>query len=91
METTFNDLLKPHQKRFDYHNSQRIYIDKADVLKLMQQVREATIAECWETVRRVAGFVDAYEFSQDFNDIKKDSIQIEEYTFNPEEDENLPF
>ena len=46
MEKTFNDLLKPHQKRFDYHNSQRIYIDKADVLQLLQKVREATKAEC---------------------------------------------
>lgn len=45
MEKTFNDLLKPHQKRFDHHNSQKIYIDKADVLHLLQQVREATKAE----------------------------------------------
>lgn len=44
-EKTFNDLLKPHQKRFDYYNSQRIFIDKADVIKLLHQVREATIAE----------------------------------------------
>ena len=45
MEKTFSDLIKPHQKIFDYYNSQRIYIDKADVLQLLQQVREATIAE----------------------------------------------
>jgi len=45
MEKTFSDLIKPHQKIFDYYNSQRIYIDKADVLELLQQVREATAIE----------------------------------------------
>lgn len=46
MEKTFSELLKPHQKRLDWHNQNRIWIDKADVLNLLQQVREVTIAEC---------------------------------------------
>ena len=47
METkTFSELLKPHKKRLDWNNKNRIWIDYADVLNILQQVREATIAEC---------------------------------------------
>ena len=50
-EITFSELLKPHKKRLDWNNKNRIWIDYADVLNILQQVREATIAECVEILR----------------------------------------
>ena len=51
MEKTFEELIKEHEwyDRADYAKKEPL-LDKCDVLKLMQQVREATIAECAEIV-----------------------------------------
>ena len=73
MEKTFNDLLKPNQKRLDWHNQNRIWIDKADVLQLLQQVREATIAECIEIASRID---DAFVYEA-INKLPTDRIRIE--------------
>ena len=46
-EKTFEELIKEHEwyDRADYAKKEPL-LDKCDVLKLLQQVREATIAEC---------------------------------------------
>lgn len=77
-EKTFGELIKPHQKRFDYHNSQRIYIDKYYVLKLLKQVREATIAECKYKIWNEYGlYRKATEIEAEFDKIKTDRIKTE--------------
>ena len=77
-EKTFEELLKPHQKRFDYYNSQRIFIDKADVLQLLQQVREATIAECKDKIWDEYGiYLKAHEIQSEIENLPTDRIKTE--------------
>lgn len=85
-EKTFSELIEEGLSTIDDFDDVPVLM-----LKLLQQVREATIAECWDIVSRLVSFEDGYNFSQDFNDIKKDSIQIEEYTFEEGDDKDLPF
>ena len=50
-EKTFEELTKPY--RYYGANSLEELIIKENVLKLMQQVREATIAECEDIASRI--------------------------------------
>ena len=77
MEKTFSDLLKPHQKRLDWNNQNRIWIDKADVIQLLQQVREATIAECSTKVFHFLGnSPESFEICAIIDELPTDRIKI---------------
>ena len=78
-EKTFEELIKEHKwyDRADYAKKEPL-LDKSDVLKLLQQVREATIAECKDKIWNEYGICrKATEIEAEFESLPTDRIKTE--------------
>ena len=78
-EKTFEELIEPLREKYIFHNGVDLgVLYEEDVLELLKQVREATIAECKEQIWNEYGlYKKAHEIRTDLENLPSDTIKTD--------------